>query len=165
MIWASILIVVLVSCVFFYNQLAKLDSLAATAWQDLFIHFERRAELINQLPDEHFRKSIDELCRQARQQSAVKERQFAENKLGNELKRYWQDAENDGRLKNNLELRQLKQKFAAAEEDLQNARRHYNAAVRDYNVALHTVPTCWIAHSTKAEEKIFFKTGDLETDK
>ena len=46
---------------------------------------------------------------------------------------------------------------------MQNARRHYNAAVRDYNVALHTVPTCWIAKSIKAEEKIFFKTGGGET--
>lgn len=49
----------------------------------------------------------------------------------------------------------LKQKFAEAEEELQNARRRYNAAVRDYNVALHTVPTCWIAKSIKAEEKYF----------
>ena len=46
---------------------------------------------------------------------------------------------------------------------MQNARRRYNAAVRDYNVALHTVPTCWIAKSIKAEEKIFFKTGGEET--
>ena len=57
-------------------------------------------------------------------------------------------------------FRQLQKDWATAEDDLQNTRRRYNAAVRDYNVALHTFPSCFVGKSIKAKEKIFFKTGD-----
>ena len=42
MVWASVFIVLLVGCVFFYNQLAKLDALADEAWKEALNRFERR---------------------------------------------------------------------------------------------------------------------------
>ena len=135
MVWASVFIVLLVGCVFFYNQLAKLDALADEAWKEALNRFERRYGLLASLADTAAGKTqrTEELCSRARR--CAEDPQFL----------------------------LLKQKFAEAEKELQNARRRYNAAVRDYNVALHTVPTCWIAKSIKAEEKIFFKTGGGET--
>lgn len=93
----------------------------------------------------------------------IKQRQNAENELGNAVRLFFAETENEENASEDPQFLLLKQKFAEAEKELQNARRRYNAAVRDYNVALHTVPTCWIAKSIKAEEKIFFKTGGGET--
>ena len=46
MVWASVFIVLLVGCVFFYNQLAKLDALADEAWKEALNRFERRYGLL-----------------------------------------------------------------------------------------------------------------------
>jgi LemA protein len=109
----------------------------------------------------------EELCSRARRcaeiDTDIKQRQNAENELGNAVRLFFAETENEENASEDPQFLLLKQKFAEAEEELQNARRRYNAAVRDYNVALHTVPTCWIAKSIKAEEKIFFKTGGGET--
>ena len=162
MVWASVFIVLLVGCVFFYNQLAKLDALADEAWKEALNRFERRYGLLASLADTAAGKTqrTEELCSRARRcaeiDTDIKQRQNAENEL-------FAETENEENASEDPQFLLLKQKFAEAEEELQNARRRYNAAVRDYNVALHTVPTCWIAKSIKAEEKIFFKTGGGET--
>ena len=51
MVWASVFIVLLVGCVFFYNQLAKLDALADEAWKEALNRFERRYGLLASLAD------------------------------------------------------------------------------------------------------------------
>ena len=169
MVWASVFIVLLVGCVFFYNQLAKLDALADEAWKEALNRFERRYGLLASLADTAAGKTqrTEELCSRARRcaeiDTDIKQRQNAENELGNAVRLFFAETENEENASEDPQFLLLKQKFAEAEEELQTARRRYNAAVRDYNVALHTVPTCWIAKSIKAEEKIFFKTGGGET--
>lgn len=169
MVWASVFIVLLVGCVFFYNQLAKLDALADEAWKEALIRFERRYGLVASLADtaagqnRQTEELRDRACRCVKIDMDIKQRQNAENELGNAIRLFFAETENEEKAAADPQFSRLKQKFAEAEEELQNARRRYNAAVRDYNVALHTVPTCWIAKSIKAEEKIFFKTGGGET--
>lgn len=167
MVWASVFIVLLVGCVFFYNQLAKLDALTDETWKEVLVWFENRYELVASLADANNTRQTEELRQQTRRcaeiNEDIKQRQNAENELGKAIRLFFAETENENTQTADPQLMQLKQKFAEAEEELQNARRRYNAAVRDYNVALHTVPTCWIAKSIKAEEKIFFKTGGGET--
>ena len=171
MVWASVFIVLLVGCVFFYNQLAKLDALAVEAWKEVLNRFKHRYELIASLADTAAGKAqqTEELCSRARRcaeiDTDIKQRQNAENELGNAVRFFFAETENEEEENASADPQflLLKQKFAEAEKELQNARRRYNAAVRDYNVALHTVTTCLISKSIKAEEKIFFKTGGEET--
>lgn len=64
MVWASVFIVLLVGCVFFYNQLAKLDALADEAWKEALNRFERRYGLLASLADTAAGKTqrTEELC-------------------------------------------------------------------------------------------------------
>ena len=162
MVWASVFIVLLVGCVFFYNQLAKLDALADEAWKEALNRFERRYGLLASLADTAAGKTqrTEELCSRARRcaeiDTDIKQRQNAENELGNAVRLFFAETENEENASEDPQFLLLKQKFAEAEEELQNARRRYNAAVRDYNVALHTVPTC----SKPAAEKRRLQTAD-----
>ena len=160
MVWASVFIVLLVGCVFFYNQLAKLDALADEAWKEALNRFERRYGLLASLADTAAGKTqrTEELCSRARRCAEIdtdinsgKRRK----RTGKRRSALFAETENEENASEDPQFLLLKQKFAEAEKELQNARRRYNAAVRDYNVALHTVPTCWIAKSIKAEVKIF----------
>ena len=86
MVWASVFIVLLVGCVFFYNQLAKLDALADEAWKEALNRFERRYGLLASLADTAAGKTqrTEELCSRARRcaeiDTDIKQRQNAENR-------------------------------------------------------------------------------------
>lgn len=48
------------------------------------------------------------------------------------------------------------------EDSLQNARRYYNAVVRDYNTKIHSVPSNILAQSFNFAEREFFEIPEAE---
>lgn len=147
------MIAVLVSFVFFYNQLAKLEELTLQTWADVTEQFDRQHALLQKLNEQApiiLPTELEKLLQKATDASNANERLQTEKQLGNMLEQFLSQSD-----ENNKE--RLRQEADKIETDLQKARLKYNASVRYYNVALHTVPTCWIAKATKAEEKIFYK--------
>ena len=165
---AVVFIVLLVGYVFFYNQLAKLDALSERAWKKLKNTFSRREELAGKIKifmiqyfpgeklDDIFIPFPDE-----KDNGDIRQRLEFENKQSRNLSRLLARTAAD----NNQEFCRLRQEWKTAEKDMQNARRRYNAAVRDYNVALHTFPASVIGKSIKAKEKIFFKIDQKQPEK
>lgn len=150
---AAVMIAVLVCIVFFYNQLTKLEVLTLNAWNDVTKQFERRHIFLQQLNKQSpiiLPTELEKLVQEASDSPNTNTRLQTEKQLGDMLEQFL----NQSDINNKDELRQEADKI---ESDLQKARRKYNASVRYYNVALHTVPTCWIAKATKAEEKTFYK--------
>ena len=148
---AIVMIIILVSIVFFYNQLAKLDVLSQNAWSNLLEKFENLHILLLRLNKNNqliLPKSLDELIDTASNAVDISSRVQKENELAKILEQFISTPITDINVKHDASI---------VKTDLQIARRQYNAAVRDYNVAIHTIPTCWIAKATKAKEKIFFK--------
>ncbi len=166
MIWAAVLIVLLVGYVFFYNQLVKLEALVDEALNTLNLHLERRRDLTPLLVETvknggnqiKLAEETAELHRQLVNITNFEQQQNLESKLENTLRQLLAAAETETTLKNDARFWQLRQDLAAVETELQQACRDYNAAVRDYNVALHTAPSCWIAKTMKTAEKLFFET-------
>ena len=121
MVWASVFIVLLVGCVFFYNQLAKLDALADEAWKEALNRFERRYGLLASLADTAAGKTqrTEELCSRARRcaeiDTDIKQRQNAENELGNAVRLFFAETENEENASEDPQFLLLKQKFAEAE--------------------------------------------------
>lgn len=150
---AAVMIAVLVSFVFFYNQLAKLEELTLQTWADVTEQFDRQHALLQKLNEQApiiLPTELEKLLQKATDASNANERLQTEKQLGNMLEQFLSQSD-----ENNKE--RLRQEADKIETDLQKARLKYNASVRYYNVALHTVPTCWIAKATKAEEKTFYK--------
>ena len=161
---AAVFIVLLIGYVFFYNQLVRLDALVSRSQNKLNNCFLRRRELA-----ERISRHLETQALQAADilptvteniTDDILRHQEYEIALSGKIRDLF--ARTEQQLADDETFRQLHKEWAAAEDDLQNIRRRYNAAVRDYNVALHTFPSCFVGKSIKAKEKIFFKAGNGE---
>jgi LemA protein len=65
----------------------------------------------------------------------------AENQLTGALKSLFAVAENYPQLKASEEFTQLQGSLSQTEDSIQNARRYYNAVVRDLNTKIQSFPT------------------------
>ena len=67
-------------------------------------------------------------------------------------------------LKANQNFLDLQKQLGDIEDTLQNARRYYNATVRDYNIAADSFPSCLIAKQFGFEKKDFFEAAENEKE-
>lgn len=171
MLWTGILIVILVGCVFTYNQLVKLSALVDEAWEKFDAQMKRRHDIISQLiaitekyaADERF--LLDEVTAKknsAEQASSAEECQQCEKELVLGLHKLLTLTESFPALKTDGQFLNLKDKMAEIENNLQKTRRYYNAAVRVYNIALKTFPVAWLARQMKLTPRPFFEAAPAE---
>ena len=59
-------------------------------------------------------------------------------------------------------FRDLQGTLSKLEDSIQNARRYYNAGVRDFNTKIHQVPSNLVASSFNFREREFFEVPDGE---
>lgn len=84
----------------------------------------------------------------------------AENMLTVALRQLFALAEAYPELKANENFLSLQRELSAIEEDIANARRYYNAVVRDYNIRLTVIPEGFIAALCGFRSKPFFVAED-----
>ena len=111
----------------------------------------------------HERGTLDEVTQArtaAQQAQGVAEQAQAENALTAAIGRLFAVAEAYPELKADANFRDLQDKLAEIEDEIQLSRRYYNGAVRNLNTMIESFPTNLIAnafHFIKAE---FFEIGD-----
>jgi LemA protein len=88
----------------------------------------------------------------------------AENQLSGALKSLFAVAENYPQLKASEEFTQLQGSLSQTEDSIQNARRYYNAVVRDLNTKIQSFPTNILAGMFGFQQRQFFEVaaGDRE---
>jgi len=88
----------------------------------------------------------------------------AENQLSGALKSLFAVAENYPELKASEEFTQLQGSLNQTEDTIQNARRYYNAVVRDLNTKIQSFPTNILAGMFGFQQRQFFEAaaGDRE---
>ena len=147
-------VVVGVWIVFVYNGLVKLRVLGENAWADIDVQLKRRHDLIPNLVDvvrghADFERGTLEDVVNARSRAQGAEgpaaRGAAEGGLTSALGRLFALAEDYPDLKAAASYGRLQQSLIAVEDALQNARRYYNAVVRDLNTAIQRFPSNLIA--------------------
>src|SRR6202142_4637344 len=144
MVFALIGVIVLV-CVFLigmYNSLVQLKVRCDSAWSDIDIQLKRRHDLIPNLVETvkgyatHEKSTFENIAKfrsQAMQATTPGDKAEAENQLSGALKSLFAVAENYPQLKASEEFTQLQGSLSQTEDTIQNARRYYNAVVRDLN--------------------------------
>ena len=164
-IGVSILIILLVGYVFFYNQLVKLDALSNHTLNKLQKCLSQRADLNKIIvsflkqqfsiseenfifPSPQIKNDFEEY--QKLEYLRSKNIQYLLNKFPNNLS-------------SNPLFQQMQKEWISAEDDFQNFRHRYNAADRDYNAALHTFPASLVAKTINLKEKTFFKINSEDT--
>ena len=83
----------------------------------------------------------------------------AENQLTGALKSLFAVAENYPQLQASQEFTQLQNSLSEIEDAIQNARRYYNAVVRDLNTKIQSFPTNILAGMFGFQQKQFFEAG------
>jgi LemA protein len=170
--WAAIVLVVIVGLVFLmYNSLVKLRVMAEGAWADIDVQLKRRYDLIPNLVETvkgyaaHERGTLEAVVdARSRAMSAQgpAAKGAAEGELSGALKSLFALSENYPQLRAAENFGQLQSSLAAIEDAIQNARRYYNAVVRDLNTKIQQFPSNLIALSFGFKPREFFEAGDTE---
>lgn len=171
----SILIVVIVLVVIgllfigLYNGLAQLRVRADSAWSDIDIQLKRRHDLVPNLVETvkgyaaHEKGTFENVARYRSAAMAAAnpdERAQAEGGLTMALRGLLAVAEQYPQLRASEQFQSLQAQLAQLEDSIQNARRYYNAVVRDYNTKIATFPSNLIAGMFGFHPRNFFELAE-----
>ena len=133
-----------------YNCFIKLDALVKEGWSGIDVQLKRRYDLIPNLVSTvkgysiHEKSIIEDVVRMRAASlgaSGIQEKATAEAGLTQSLKTLFAIAEQYPNLKANENFLALQKELSTVEQELQLARRYYNGAARNYNVAVTTFPS------------------------
>ncbi len=165
--WVPIVILVLATVAFWaYNSLVKLKVAAEGAWSDVDVQLKRRYDLIPNLVETvkgyaaHERGTLEaviEARSKAQQAVTPAEKAQAEGALAGTLKSLFALAEAYPQLRASENFTQLQGTLEGIEGDVQNARRYYNAVVRDLNTKIAQFPTNLVALTFGFKPREFFE--------
>lgn len=163
-----ILVIIVVILIGMYNSLVQLRVRTDSAWSDIDVQLKRRHDLIPNLVETvkgyaaHEKGTFEDVAKyrsQAMQATTPEGKAIAENQLSGALKSLFAVAENYPELKASEEFTQLQGSLSQTEDAIQNARRYYNAVVRDLNTRIQSFPTNMFAASLGFQQRQFFETG------
>jgi LemA protein len=174
MIWAlAAAVVVLAWGIWAYNRFVTLQQRAAQAFSDIDAQLKRRHDLVPALVETvkgyagHEKGTLEEVVRRRSEASSMEGASApsqgliqAENFLARALRGIFVLAEDYPDLKASDRFAGLQRELAEIEDDLQHARRYYNAVVRDLNTALAAFPNLLVARSFGFEAREFFELDD-----
>ena len=149
-----------------YNSLVGLRVRADSAWSDIDVQLKRRHDLIPNLVETvkgyagHEKSTFENVTKyrsMAMQATGPAERAQAEGQLTLALKSLFAVAENYPQLRASENFTSLQKSLAEIEDNLQNARRYYNAVVRDLNTAIQVFPKNLVAGMFGFQPRAFFE--------
>ena len=168
-----ILVAILFVAVVIYNSLVKLREQADAAWSDIDVQLKRRHDLIPNLVEtvkgyaSHEKETLERVI-QARNMAMAAQgpeaQGAAENVLTGALESIFALAEAYPQLQAAGGFRDLQASLADIENSVQNARRYYNAVVRDFNTRIAQVPSNIIAQAFRFTKKEFFEIEETERE-
>ena len=172
---AIIVLVAVVAILIFviaaYNGLVQLRVRADSAWSDIDVQLKRRHDLIPNLVETvkgyagHEKSTFEDIAKfrsQAMQATGPADKAIAENQLTGALKSLFAVAENYPQLQASGQFKELQDSLREVEDTIQNARRYYNAVVRDFNTKIATFPTNIMAGMFGFQARQFFQTDSAE---
>ncbi len=149
-----------------YNSLIQLRVRADSAWSDIDVQLKRRHDLIPNLVETvkgyaaHEKGTFENIAKfrsQAMQATSPGDKAQAENQLSGALKSLFAVAENYPELKASEQFTGLQGSLNSIEDNIQNARRYYNAVVRDFNTRVQSFPTNILAGMFGFRTRQFFE--------
>ena len=149
-----------------FNALVRRRNVVAEGWSGIETQLKRRADLIPNLVETvkgyatHERTTFDELARlRSASQSGqdMTQRAQTETAISAAIGRIMAVAESYPQLRASENFQSLQKELADIEDQIQMARRYYNASVRDLNVAVEQFPSNVIAGSFGFKRADFFQ--------
>ncbi len=174
MVWwivAMSVAVVLGYAIWTFNRLVGLSKRADAAWSDIDVQLKRRWDLVPALVEtvkgyaRHESSTLEHVVEargQAVQSASIPERGTREQNLSAAVSRLFAVAEAYPDLKATQNFQDLQRNLVEIENNIQYARRYYNAVVRDWNTLVESIPSCWVAVLAGYTERPYFQLDDAE---
>jgi LemA protein len=165
----GLIVAVIGYLVYAYNALVSQKNLVAEGWSGIDVQLKRRADLIPNLvetvkgyashEDKLFR-DIAELRAKSIAGGSVADQSMVGQAMTAALGRLFAIAEAYPELKADANFRDLQDKLAGVEDEIQMARRYYNGAVRTFNTSIESFPSNVVANFFRFVKAEFFDIGD-----
>ena len=165
----AIVVIAILITIGIYNSLVGLRVRADNAWSDIDVQLKRRHELIPNLVETvkgyagHERETLQAVV-DARNRAVGSrepaERAQAEGALTQALRQVFALAEAYPQLRAAENFTQLQAQLSQIEDAVQNARRYYNAVVRDLNTQVAQFPSNVIANAFGIGARTYFELDD-----
>jgi LemA protein len=165
----AVLLAIALGIALLYNSLARLRLLAANAWADIDVQLKRRHDLIPALVasvqghagyERQTLESVVEARNRAAGASGPAAAGEAEGRLATQVRQIFALAEAYPDLKAAESFLSLQRSLSEIEDHIQNARRYYNAVVRDYNTRIEQFPANLIVGLFGFQPREFFGLTD-----
>lgn len=160
-----------------YNGLVRLKVQCDNAWSDIDVQLKRRYDLIPNLVETvkgyagHEKSTLEGVVaarNNAMSATGPAAKASAETMLTSALRQVFALAEAYPQLRAVESFNQLQQTLNQLEDNIQNARRYYNAVVRDFNTKIAQFPTNILASMFNFKPREFFEitaAAERETPK
>jgi LemA protein len=167
-------ILVLAAGVVIYNKLVRLRTTVKSSWSDIDVHLKKRYDLVPNLVETvkgyaTHEKGVLENVTMARavamKAATPADKAKAENMFSETLKSLFAVAEAYPQLRANENFMQLQQQLKDIEDNIEYARRYYNAVVRDYNIMTETFPSNIVASQFRFEKSEFFELEEAGVER
>src|ERR1700742_3637701 len=161
-----VIVLIVIFLIGLYNSLVQLKVRADSAWSDIDIQLKRRHDLIPNIVETvkgyaaHEKGTFENISKwrsAAMSATGPEDRAQAENQLTGALRQLFAVAEAYPQLRASEQFTGLQNSLQEVEDAIQNARRYYNAVVRDYNTKIQTFPGNVFAGMFGFQAKQFFE--------
>ena len=162
----GVLVLLVVLLVGLYNSLVRLNVQCDNAWSDIDVQLKRRYDLVPNLVESvkgyaaHERGTLEAVIsarNRAMSATGPADKAQAENVLSGALKSLFALAEAYPQLRAVESFTSLQSSLSEIEDTVQNARRYYNAVVRDLNIKIQQFPTNMVAGMLGFRTREFFE--------
>jgi LemA protein len=165
---------VAVAVILIYNKLIRLRNTMQSSWSDIDVHLKKRYDLVPNLVETvkgyatHERsvfEKVTEARSMAMQAKTPADKAKAENMFSETLKSLFAVAEAYPELKANANFMQLQSQLRELEDNIEYARRYYNAVVRDFNIVIESFPSNIVAGMFSFKQGEFFELEAPEVER
>jgi LemA protein len=170
----GLFLLVILAGIAIYNRLIKLRNTVKSSWSDIDVQLKKRYDLVPNLVETvkgyaaHERNVFEKVTEArsiAMHASSPAEKAKAEDMLRETLKSLFAVAEAYPELKANANFMQLQSQLQELENNIEYARRYYNAVVRDYNIMIESVPSNLVASIFNFRQEEFFELEAPEVER
>src|SRR6201987_2036114 len=162
------LVLIIVILIRMYNSLVRLKVQTDNAWADIDVQLKRRYDLIPNLVETvkgyagHEKGTLEAVINarnRAMSATGPVDKAQAENMLSGALKSLFALTEAYPQLRAIESFTSLQNSLSQIEDNVQNARRYYNAVVRDLTTKILQLPTNIIAGMLGFSQREFFEVS------
>ena len=160
-----LLVLYVMSC---YNKIVRLSNKVDEGFATMDVYLKKRFDLIPNLVEtvkgyaKHEADTLSSVIAQRNGAKTTRDVVDSENKISKAIQGIFAVAEQYPDLKANTNFMDLQNQLKKVEEDIANARKYYNALVREYNDVILSVPTNMIASIFHFEKKTMFEVANAQ---